>query len=103
MGGGGSDFFLGWSFPKAMFECHVCNNFSKRIESLWWGGGVYTQRTRRTPLIRLQHNVKTKNSKDNESINIVKKHQAIPKEFVVGLETSAWRKQNLSVFCGWSY
>lgn len=69
----------------AMFE----HNFSKRTQSLWWegGGGVYVERSRRTPLIRLKKYVKTKILKDNEDINIVKKHQAIREEFVEGLET----------------
>lgn len=51
------------------------------------GGGVYAERSRRTPLIRLKKYVKTKILKDNEDINIVKKHQAIREEFVEGLET----------------
>lgn len=51
------------------------------------GRGVYAERSRRTPLIRLKKYVKTKILKDNEDINIVKKHQAISEEFVEGLET----------------
>lgn len=51
------------------------------------GRGVYAVRSRRTPLIRLKKYVKTKILKDNEDINIVKKHQAIREEFVEGLET----------------
>lgn len=53
------------------------------------GGGVYAERSRRTPLIRLNSKkyFKTKILKDNEDINIVKKHQAIREEFVEGLET----------------
>lgn len=73
------------------FRCSIAmfvHNFKKEPRVFdEKGRGVYAVRSRRTPLIRLKKYVKTKILKDNEDINIVKKHQAIREEFVEGLET----------------
>lgn len=73
------------------FRCSIAmfvHNFKKEPRVFdEKGRGVYAERSRRTPLIRLKKYVKTKILKDNEDINIVKKHQAIREEFVEGLET----------------
>lgn len=102
VGGGVWFFFQHEAFRKRCSNAMFVHKFSKRIQSLWWGGGVYTERTRRTSLIRLQHNVKTKNSKITRA-SILLKTSSDSRRIRGRFGNTAWREQNLNVFYVWSY